>query len=419
MAALDRALRLRRLSFELNGKSKTTQASRVTFSALRSLVSSRPIRLKGLRLLKHLKLDPKGLHPKLKLWVVMASDVSTPGPQTNQVLKALQATDAWKQAVHAYEQEQQRQIQARWNHRGRLEDPDKLIHQLRQNPNAPVFFWHHYDSRGLIPRSWLAVLLAIREQGWQVVVSSSKLAPSVQTQLSHHNIPCLLRNNIGLCLGAYRDFCCLLSESEDLLATRSHLVLANDSTLPIGGPQLFTEALRTMAAGQSNSAPQLNGITDSIERNTYHLQSYLLLANATLIRSTTWQHFWQSFDLKGSKDDLINKGELGLSQALLRACVLLEAQYSIVGMLLEDSSTDRELARFEVREPREINLSLFAWQALLKKGCPVVKKQVLFNLQQFRKGPMPLSEVRDYLGEVDVDFRDDLEELIRSRYLRD
>ena len=88
-------------------------------------------------------------------------------------------------------------------------------------------------------------------------------------------------------------------------------------------------------------------------------------------------------------------------------------------MLLEDSSTDRELARFEVREPREINLSLFAWQALLKKGCPVVKKQVLFNLQQFRKGPMPLSEVRDYLGEVDVDFRDDLEELIRSRYLRD
>ena len=419
MAALDRALRLRQLSFELNGKSKTSQASRVTFSALRSLGSSRPIRLKGLRLLKHLKLDPKGLHPKLRLWSVVAGDVTSEGPQTKQVLKALQATDAWEQAVQAYEQEQQRQIQARWNHRGRLEDPDKLIQQLRQHPNAPLFFWHHYDSRGLIPRSWMAVLVAIRDQGWQVVVSSSKLAPSVQTQLSQHNIPCLLRINIGLCLGAYRDFCCLLSESEDLLATRSQLVLANDSTIPVGGPERFTKALRAMAAGQSNSTPQLNGITDSIERDTYHLQSYLLLANASLARDTSWQKFWNSLDLSGSKDDLINAGELGLSQALLRAGVQLEAKHSLVGMLLEESSTHRELARFDVREPREINLSLFAWQALLQKGCPVVKKQVLFNQRPCTKVPIALSELKQHLGEGDVDIRDDLEELIRSRYLRD
>ena len=283
MAALDRALRLRRLSHALRTLSGEPQSSRVTFSALRRLGNSRRLRLHGLRLLRRFQLNPKELHPKLRLWSAVAGDLTAAGSQAEPLLKSLQATDAWKQAVDAYATQQERQIQALWNHRGRLESPDRLIDQLRQQPNKPLFFWHHYDSRGLIPRSWMAVLLAIRDQGWQVVVSSSKLAPSVLTELNHHNIPFLLRNNIGLCLGAYRDFCCLLSESPDLLATRSHLALANDSTLPIGGPQPFIRILAAMASGQSDSSPQLNGITDSIERDTYHLQSYLLMANAPLL----------------------------------------------------------------------------------------------------------------------------------------
>ena len=417
MAALDRALRLRRLSFELNAKSKEAQASRVIFSALRRLRSSRPLRLKGIHLLTRLGLDPKSLHPKLRLWSAVAGDLTAAGPHSNQLLTSLQSTDAWKQAAQTYGKQKERQIQALWNHRGRLEAPDRLIQQLEQQPNAPLFFWHHYDSRGLIPRSWMAVLIEIQKQGWEVVVSSSNLAPSFLTELTHNNIPFLLRNNIGLCLGAYRDFCCLLLENEELLATRSHLVLANDSTLPIGGPKRFVEVITAMVNGQSSTCPQLNGITDSIERNTYHLQSYLLLANAALTSHPSWKQFWNSFDLTGSKDDLINAGELGLSQALLRAGVVLEAKHSLIEMLLDGGSTDRELARFDVREPRGINLSLYSWQTLLRQGCPMIKKHVLFNLRPYPKVPIPLSELKQYLAEGDADFRNDLEDLIRSRYL--
>ena len=418
MAALDRALRLRRLSHALRTLSGEPQSSRVTFSALRRLGNSRRLRLHGLRLLKRFQLNPKELHPKLRLWSAVAGDLTAAGSQAEPLLKSLQATDAWKQAVDAYATQQERQIQALWNHRGRLESPDRLIDQLRQQPNKPLFFWHHYDSRGLIPRSWMAVLLELQKQGWQVVVSSSMLAPCALRQLGENNISFLLRKNIGLCLGAYRDFCCLLSESPDLLATRSHLALANDSTLPIGGSEYFVRMLTEMALHQRNSSPQLNGITDSIERDTYHLQSYLLLANATLIKHSSWQLFWQSFDLTGSKDDLINSGELGLSQELLRVGVHLEAQHSLVEMLLENSSTNSELARFEVHEPRGINLSLYAWQALLRSGCPLVKKQVLFNLRPYPNVPIPLSELKPHLKEEDSDLRHDLEDLIRSRYLR-
>lgn len=418
MAALDRALRLRQLSLALSSQAVEPGASRVSFAALRRLQSSRPLLAKGLRMGKRLGLDLSRLHPKLKLWAAVAGDLTTSDPQANQLLTALQATDAWKQAAKAYGQQQEQQIQALWNHRGRLEAPDRLIQELRLQPSAPLFFWHHYDSRGLIPRSWMAVLLEVQGQGWQVVVSSSRLAPSVLKQLRRHNIAVQLRTNIGLCLGAYRDFCCLLSESEDVVATRPHLALANDSTLPVGGAQQFVEVLAEMTSRQRSTVPQLNGITDSIERDTYHLQSYLLLANSALTRHTCWQQFWRLFDLAGSKDDLINTGELGLSQALLGAGVRLEAQHSVVGMLLEDSSTNSELARFEVREPRGINLSLYAWQALLRQGCPVVKKQVLFNLRPYPKVPIPLSELKRYLKEGDVDFQDDLEDLIRSRYLK-
>ena len=339
MAALDRALRLRQLSLELSTLSGEHQSSRVTFSTLRRLGNSRRLRLHGLRLLKRFEINPKGLHPKLRLWSAVAGDLTAAGSQAKPLLKSLQATDAWKQAVDAYATQQERQIQALWNHRGRLESPDRLIDQLRQQPNKPLFFWHHYDSRGLIPRSWMAVLLELQTQDWQVVVSSSKLAPCALTQLGENNIPFLLRKNIGLCLGAYRDVCCLLSESPDLLATRPHLALANDSTLPIGGSEHFVRMLTDMAFHQRNSSPQLSGITDSIERDTYHLQSYLLLANATLLRHSSWQQFWQSFDLTGSKDDLINSGELGLSQELLRVGVHLEAQHSLVEMLLENIGT--------------------------------------------------------------------------------
>ena len=116
-----------------------------------------------------------------------------------------------------------------------------------------------------------------------MVVSSSELAPEVQEQLNIHRIPVLLRHNLGLCLGAYKDIFCLLNESNGVLDQRPQVVLANDSTLPIGGPKRFIQVLSTTAERQNNATPQLDGMTDSIERDTYHLQSYLLMANAPLL----------------------------------------------------------------------------------------------------------------------------------------
>lgn len=95
----------------------------------------------------------------------------------------------------------------------------------------------------------------------------------------------------------------------------------------------------------------------------------------------------------------------------------MKARFSLIGMLLDETTTNGELARFEVREPREVNLSLFAWQSLLRQGCPLIKKQVLFNLPLRQTLPLPLSELKPHLGPEDDGLRADLEDLLRSRYL--
>ena len=63
----------------------------------------------------------------------------------------------------------------------------------------------------------MAVLHSLQKHGWQVVVSSSELATEVQEQLNTQHISVLLTHNLGLFLGAYRDICCLLSETNEVL----------------------------------------------------------------------------------------------------------------------------------------------------------------------------------------------------------
>ena len=102
---------------------------------------------------------------------------------------------------------------------------------------------------------------------------------------------------------------------------------------------------------------------------------------------------------------------------MLRSGVTLSAQYSLIEVLVDEKSVNDELNRFEVHELRAINLSLFAWKGLLRLGCPLVKKQVLFNLRPSPSVAIPLTELKQFLKTEDDDLHDDLEELLRSRHL--
>ena len=195
-------------------------------------------------------------------------------------------------------------------------------------------------------------------------------------------------------------------------------MLCNDSTLPLLAPAALLRQLEAwVSEGESCPEPVLAGLTDSAERDRYHLQSFCLHANRALLQHAAWLRFWLGFSLDGSKDDLINQGEIGLSQALLAAGVQLRPAYPLVQGLLEDPAMADELQRYGIWQPRHVNQSLFAWQSLLARGFPLVKKHVLFELIENQGLPMAMAELSRWIPpERRALLAADLQELFVSRY---
>ena len=351
-------------------------------------------------------------HPKLHLWRGLSqAALGHPLPSPQQSKHALLITQAWRDAaVHAE--------LSSWSPLGRLFEPQLLRASLRERCPSRVFVFHHYDSRGVLPASWQKALEAIQESGWQVVLSTSSglLAP-VRASLHEQGVLLCRRRNIGLCLGSYKDLVLLLQDPP-LQAGVQDLVLCNDSTLPVLAPAALLDQLQRWRQAQGTcSQPVLAGLTDSAERDAYHLQTYGLYANRALLRHPSWLRFWLGFSIAGSKDDLINHGEIGLSQAMLAAGAQLRPAYPLVQGLLSDPAMCEELQRYNIWQPRHVNQSLFAWQSLLARGFPLVKKHVLFELIENQGLPMAMAELARWIPEERRGLlATDLQELFVSRY---
>jgi len=359
-------------------------------------------------------LMPPTEHPKLRLWQQISAAIARAGgvvAPSQAVLASLQTTQAWRAAS--------------LRQRARLSSPfgrglhySEVLHTWsRQGPDRLLIF-HHYDRRGWMPRRWLLALVAIRQAGWTVVVSSSGLQQPHRLALEAAGIAVADRLNLGLCLGAYKDLVLLLHQSPKLVSGLQSLVLCNDSTLPVGPLEQLLHHLEAWhQAGIATDQPRLSGYTDSIERDCYHLQSYMLHANPALLQSASWLRFWLGFEPTGSKDELINRGELGLSQALLAEGAALWPMYGLIRGLLEGEGLAAELSRHQITDLRQANQTLFAWQSLLQRGCPLVKKRVLLEQAEPQGHPIALPALTAWLPqECRASLMADLQELLISRY---
>ena len=196
------------------------------------------------------------------------------------------------------------------------------------------------------------------------------------------------------------------------------LVLCNDSVLPLGGFKTFGRQLESIGQKLRISEAKLIGLTDSVETRAYHIQSYFLAINSSLLRSRIWSEFWGQVNLSGSKNELIQQGEVGLSQWLLRHNIPLEASYSLVSILLNSPIALHELELLDLRQPEQINTTLMCWAALLDSGCPVIKKQLLLEPPSSLAQAVPMAKLKDHLEAVDEGLVKDLERLLQSRFLK-
>jgi hypothetical protein len=356
---------------------------------------------------------------KLLLWGMLARHLAGKGaPLSTSECQSL--AEALSRTA-SYNHFKQRSVYRLSTPYSRSKNYSELLQQWHRDPPRRVFLFHHYDQRALLPRSWIKVLKAINAAGWSVVVSTTSLAEHCREELFQAGIQVAWRDNLGLCLGAYRDLILLLLSSPRVSARLASLVLCNDSTLPLKGGQELIGYLQAWAEAseQTDQGPVLSGFTDSAERERYHLQSYVLHANRSLLQRTSWLNFWTQLEPWGSKDDVIDAGEIGLSQAMLKAGVELRPVFSLVAGLFDDVAMADEVQRYSFVKPHQINQTLFAWQALLERGFPLVKKHVLFDLLENHGQPMALSLLKRWISEADrVTFLHDLQELFVSRYYR-
>ena len=423
MARLEQALQLRQLAQRLavsNGEASHLPV--VVFSCLARLQKARPRLVASLRASLGQRASRRSQHPKLRLWQSLASPDQVLANDLNALLGAIQQTEAWQQAYTSHERHRSVWSQQPWNHQARLGNAPELLTNLeaafQSHQPVKLFFWHHFDAMGFVPQSWQNVLAALVQQGWVVVVSSSGLAPNAEDALLRCGCLISYRRNIGLCLGAYRDFCCLLDDHRALRDRIQTLVLCNDSTLPLGGATPFCEQTNTMHQRLISSDARLIGLTDSVETRAYHIQSYFLALNTKLLKSPIWIDFWHQLEPRGDKDDLIQRGEVGLSQCMLRNRIALEATYSLTSILLNASTAHQAIQELNLKQPEEINTTLMCWNALIRAGLPVIKKQLLLEPPRFLPQVVPMTALSEHLSPADQDLIDDLGQLMQSRFLR-
>lgn len=137
------------------------------------------------------------------------------------------------------------------------------------------------------------------------------------------------------------------------IARRSHVLLLNDSMVGPFAP------LDTILAAYEASAADVWGLTSS-EQFGHHLQSYLLGFRNGILADPWLRQFWAGVRDLGDKAKVIAAYELGLSRGLLREGYCLQAHVPSTLIV----------------EPGE-NPVITGWRALLDRGVPLVKRELL------------------------------------------
>ena len=373
-------------------------------------------RFKAMVLGPLLRVVPTNENAKLHLWSVLIrslEDGLVPSDISPTVFtEALRDTHAYRQAQRALSYDRNGLLQRGVGYL-------QLSQRWRENSPDRMVVFHHYDRRGFLPSSWQQALQVLQAAGWQVVVSSSDLNPEASAQLESVGVQVARRANVGLCLGAYRDLALLHHWTPEASRRLRALVLCNDSNLLVQPPEaLLAQLERWTVEAEAHAQPLLSGLTDSAQTERYHLQSFLLHANQALLQHPAWFQFWWQFSLDGSKEELIDEGEVGLSQALLAAGIELRPAYPLIQGLLADSSMIPELRRHGICIPHDVNQSVYTWNSLLSRGYPLVKKSVLFDLFEQKVERLAIPDLARWIPEDrHALLASDIHQLLISRYI--
>ncbi len=283
-----------------------------------------------------------------------------------------------------------------WRARGR--DPCQIVQAwpARVPPLGPdVAVFVHFDPAGRIRPRVRRYLQALREAGLSVVVASNagRLLGPDERVLRGLCDAYILRRNVGYDFGAMRD--ALAYWGLPHAATNS-ILLVNDSVIGPFAP------LRPLLDRIDFADADVWGATDSPQRG-YHLQSFFLAVGRTVLTHPEWTAFWADVRPAQSKEWVIRRYEIGLSQRLLAAglrgralfpCETLVARLADAMPGSEAHARQREVSRRILTRGGVLNPTAHLWRELLREGFPFIKRELL------GRNPAGVLDVAEWRDEI-------------------
>lgn len=251
---------------------------------------------------------------------------------------------------------------------------------------AKIAVFNHYDPRGVLHDFVAHYVRQLTEAGFTVIfVSNSPVLPRETVERLLPLCALILRRaNVGYDFGALKDGIAQIPSLDRLEA----LLLANDS---VYGP--FRE-LKDVIARMDQRA-DVWGITDSWQTR-FHVQSFFLLFNKVALTSAAFSRFWSTLRYVQAKNWIIEKYEIGLTQALeaggvrcralfpyrRMAAALLERVESASPVPVDDLDPTQKVYFHHLRESARrgvpLNGTHYYWDYLIDRmGCPFLKRDLL------------------------------------------
>lgn len=226
-----------------------------------------------------------------------------------------------------------------------------------QAASTRVAIYLIFPRKGVL-RSHVHALNWLTAKGFApVVVSNITLTNEDLETLVPVSLKILQRPNIGYDFGGYREGVLSLS---DQLSSIDQLLLLNDSAwFPLPGSEDWldqVEALGTDFAGAATNFGTPRSNPEDYSRQTwvyrsthpnFHYTSYALSIGAKILRDPNFLTFWRRFPMSNDKKRTVRRGEIGLTQWVMRH------RYTHAATLaLED--LDKDLAALSHEELHDI-----------------------------------------------------------------
>jgi hypothetical protein len=262
---------------------------------------------------------------------------------------------------------------------------ESIYHGNTHGFDSCVLFCH-YNKHGLILDQIKEICLFFQVRGIDVIFLTTKVSDQSKDWLQKHLSALIIRRNIGRDFGAWKDGIAFL-EKQSLFAYCSQLYLINDSVI------LLPDSLNNtwfQSRFIDDTDTDIIGLTESWQQ-AYHLQSYFLKFNKNVLESQLFLKYWHDYPMINSRLFSIQKGEIGLSQLMLKSGYKLKAVYPILDLLAKEKiESFLSIMRFSGLENcnllqneffqakfHHMNPSHRLWPLLLFAGCPVLKKDLI------------------------------------------